>query len=83
MGLLTYTALHCTALHRYEPRVGGEPPRQSESCAELQHISEREPDDWEEDPSLHPTQVVPQLPRLCTDYCEPRAQCSWRSQNSQ
>ena len=21
----------------------------------LQHISEREPDDWEEDPSLHPT----------------------------
>jgi len=21
----------------------------------LQHISEREPDDWEDDPSLHPT----------------------------
>ena len=29
----------------------------SESCGNLQHISEREPDDWEEDPSLHPTQV--------------------------
>jgi len=28
----------------------------SESCGNLQHISEREPDDWEEDPSLHPTQ---------------------------
>lgn len=27
----------------------------SESCGNLQHISEREPDDWEEDPSLHPT----------------------------
>ena len=26
-----------------------------ESVGNLQHISEREPDDWEEDPSLHPT----------------------------
>jgi hypothetical protein len=26
-----------------------------ESSGNLQHISEREPDDWEEDPSLHPT----------------------------
>ena len=26
-----------------------------ESCGNLQHISEREPDDWETDPSLHPT----------------------------
>ena len=26
-----------------------------ESISNLQHISEREPDDWEEDPSLHPT----------------------------
>jgi hypothetical protein len=26
-----------------------------ESMGNLQHISEREPDDWEEDPSLHPT----------------------------
>ena len=25
------------------------------SVGNLQHISEREPDDWEEDPSLHPT----------------------------
>ena len=44
---------------RYEPRqnsseLGG---KVSESCGNLQHISEREPDDWEEDPSLHPTQV--------------------------
>ena len=29
----------------------------SESCGNLQHISEREPDDWEEDLSLHPTHV--------------------------
>nr|ACO14819.1 Cyclin-Y [Caligus clemensi] len=29
--------------------------RREESCGNLQHISEREPDDWEEDPSLHPT----------------------------
>ena len=33
----------------------GGPPRSEESCGNLQHISEREPDDWEEDPSLHPT----------------------------
>lgn len=46
---------------RYEPRhvnggageLGG--GRVSESCGNLQHISEREPDDWEVDPSLHPT----------------------------
>lgn len=31
------------------------PPRSEESCGNLQHISEREPDDWEQDPSLHPT----------------------------
>ena len=31
------------------------PSRSEESCGNLQHISEREPDDWEEDPSLHPT----------------------------
>merc|ERR1712038_890766 len=31
------------------------PTRSEESCGNLQHISEREPDDWEEDPSLHPT----------------------------
>ena len=29
--------------------------RHEESIGNLQHISEREPDDWEEDPSLHPT----------------------------
>ncbi len=29
--------------------------RREESVGNLQHISEREPDDWEEDPSLHPT----------------------------
>uniref|UniRef100_A0A0K2SZM7 Uncharacterized protein n=1 Tax=Lepeophtheirus salmonis TaxID=72036 RepID=A0A0K2SZM7_LEPSM len=29
--------------------------KREESCGNLQHISEREPDDWEEDPSLHPT----------------------------
>jgi len=34
--------------------VGGV-PRHEESVGNLQHISEREPDDWEEDPSLHPT----------------------------
>lgn len=44
---------------RYEPRqnsseLGG---KVSESCGNLQHISEREPDDWEEDLSLHPTHV--------------------------
>ena len=31
------------------------PSRSEESCGNLQHISEREPDDWEQDPSLHPT----------------------------
>jgi len=31
------------------------PVRHEESLGNLQHISEREPDDWEEDPSLHPT----------------------------
>ena len=31
------------------------PVRHEESIGNLQHISEREPDDWEEDPSLHPT----------------------------
>jgi len=43
---------------RYEPRqVGGGDlgARVSESCGNLQHISEREPDDWDLDPSLHPT----------------------------
>lgn len=41
----------------YSSSVGGRngPPRSEESCGNLQHISEREPDDWEEDPSLHPT----------------------------
>ena len=29
--------------------------RHEESIGNLQHISEREPDDWEEDPSLHRT----------------------------
>jgi len=29
--------------------------RRDESVGNLQHISEREPDDWAEDPSLHPT----------------------------
>jgi len=38
-----------TELHRNGPS------RSEESCGNLQHISEREPDDWEEDPSLHPT----------------------------
>lgn len=33
----------------------GGPPRHEESVGNLQHISEREPDDWEQDPSLHPT----------------------------
>ena len=28
------------------------------STGNLQHISEREPDDWKEDPSLHPTTVT-------------------------
>ena len=48
-----------TEVDRYEPRtnsadLGG---KVSESCGNLQHISEREPDDWEDDPSLHPTHV--------------------------
>ena len=30
-------------------------PRHGQSCGNLQHISEREPDDWETDPSIHPT----------------------------
>lgn len=34
---------------------GGIDKRRDESIGNLQHISEREPDDWEEDPSLHPT----------------------------
>jgi len=39
---------------RYEPRQP-EQGRREESVGNLQHISEREPDDWEVDPSLHPT----------------------------
>lgn len=39
---------------RYEPRQVDSSKR-IESSGNLQHISEREPDDWEEDPSLHPT----------------------------
>jgi len=39
---------------RYEPRQE-EHGRREESVGNLQHISEREPDDWEIDPSLHPT----------------------------
>ncbi len=34
---------------------GGGPLRSDESVGNLQHISEREPDDWDQDPSLHPT----------------------------
>ena len=45
--------------HPMGPLGGGgynaNPPRHEESIGNLQHISEREPDDWEEDPSLHPT----------------------------
>ena len=33
----------------------GYPVCHEESIGNLQHISEREPDDWEEDPALHPT----------------------------
>lgn len=29
-------------------------PGRVESTANLQHISEREPEDWQSDPSLHP-----------------------------
>lgn len=29
-------------------------PGRAESTANLQHISEREPEDWQSDPSLHP-----------------------------
>ena len=32
--------------------------RREGSASNLQHISEREPDDWQEDPSLHPTTVT-------------------------
>jgi hypothetical protein len=39
---------------KYEPRQVSAGKRE-ESLGNLQHISEREPDDWEEDPSLHPT----------------------------
>ncbi len=37
------------------PGIGGGEQGRDESVGNLQHISEREPDDWEEDPSLHPT----------------------------
>jgi len=42
---------------RTDPAGGGEGVlrRDAPSVGNLQHISEREPDDWEEDPSLHPT----------------------------
>jgi hypothetical protein len=33
----------------------GPSPKPEEGAGNLQHISEREPDDWETDPSLHPT----------------------------
>ena len=35
--------------------VAGSLPHEESSSNNLQHISEREPDDWQEDPSLHPT----------------------------
>jgi len=41
-----------------DPAGGGEGGilrNNAPSVGNLQHISEREPDDWEEDPSLHPT----------------------------
>jgi hypothetical protein len=37
------------------PGPGLNAPKPDESVGNLQHISEREPDDWETDPSLHPT----------------------------
>ena len=37
------------------PASDGGPKSKEDSSCNLQHISEREPDDWEEDPSLHPT----------------------------
>ena len=37
------------------PGPGLSSPNHEESIGNLQHISEREPDDWETDPSLHPT----------------------------
>lgn len=35
--------------------TNGSGGRREGSASNLQHISEREPDDWKEDPSLHPT----------------------------
>lgn len=44
---------------RYEPaQINNISQKVSESRGDLQHISEREPDDWEDDPSLHPTHTT-------------------------
>ncbi|XP_064466172.1 cyclin-Y-like protein 1 [Ornithodoros turicata] len=39
--------------HRKED--SGDPPHSEESASNLQHISEREPEDFDQDPSTHPT----------------------------
>jgi len=48
-----HVGLHSSSLSASEAAAanGG----RDESVGNLQHISEREPDDWAEDPSLHPT----------------------------
>lgn len=40
---------------RHDPAGGGESLDREESGANLQHISEREPDDFNKDPSVHPS----------------------------
>ena len=54
-GLATHAGLDTFNGVSDNPKPNLKPPRHGESCGNLQHISEREPDDWETDPSLHPT----------------------------
>jgi len=41
--------------HRHDPGGGGDSMDREESGVNLQHISEREPDDFNKDPSVHPS----------------------------
>lgn len=52
--MLNYSDDNADGVIGVDGLVNGDHGR-DESVGNLQHISEREPDDWEEDPSLHPT----------------------------
>lgn len=52
-GSLSCCSASSPRLHR--KKDSGDPPHSEESTSNLQHISEREPEDFDQDPSTHPT----------------------------